>query len=65
MHNTLSIVVPAFNEGNTIHLILDKIEDVQLPEGWQKEIVLVNDCSTDHTEQSILQYINGHPQLNI
>lgn len=65
MINTLSIVVPAFNEGNTIHLILDKIEKVQLPEGWQKEIVLVNDCSTDHTEQSILQYINGHPQLNI
>ncbi len=65
MHQTLSIVIPAYNEGRTIHFILDKIEKVQLPDGWQKEILLVNDCSTDNTEQAILNYTSLHPQLNI
>lgn len=65
MKNTLSIIIPAYNEGNTIHLILDKVEKVQLPGEWQKEVVIVNDCSKDHTEQSIQNYTNAHPQLNI
>ncbi|NDD48051.1 MAG: glycosyltransferase family 2 protein, partial [Flavobacteriia bacterium] len=35
---TLSIVIPAYNEGPTIHLILDKVLNVQLPNGWTKEV---------------------------
>jgi glycosyltransferase involved in cell wall biosynthesis len=54
--NTLSIVIPAYNEENTIHLILDRIKDVRLPGGMRKEIIIVNDNSQDNTEQSILHY---------
>ncbi len=61
----LSIVIPAYNEGNTIHLILNKISDVELICGIKKEIIIVNDCSTDHTEQAIIDYKNIHPDLNI
>ena len=56
---TLSIVIPAYNEGNTIHLILDKIASVQLMNGIKKEVIIVNDCSTDQTEESIFSYIEN------
>ena len=45
----LSILIPAYNEGRTIHLILDKVKKVELPLGIQKEIIIVNDCSSDNT----------------
>ena len=54
--NTLSIVIPAYNEANTIHLILDKIATVNLIKQIEKEVIIVNDCSTDNTEGIILKY---------
>jgi glycosyltransferase involved in cell wall biosynthesis len=61
----LSIVIPAYNEGKTIHLILNKIERVQLLEEMEKEVIIVNDCSKDDTEAAIERYRSEHPQLNI
>jgi glycosyltransferase involved in cell wall biosynthesis len=55
--NKLSIIIPVFNEGKTVHLILDKIKNVSLPQNIQKEIIIVNDCSTDDTSQAIKNYI--------
>ena len=52
----LSIIIPAYNEGRTIHLILNKIKDVVLPDAVLKEIIVVNDCSTDETEETLLAY---------
>jgi glycosyltransferase involved in cell wall biosynthesis len=61
----LSIIIPAYNEGNTIHFILDKIKRVQLIGGIEKEIIIINDCSKDHTEEAINSYIIQNPDLNI
>jgi glycosyltransferase involved in cell wall biosynthesis len=61
----LSIVIPAYNEGKTIHLILDKVKAVQLNQDISKEIILVNDCSKDDTEQAINQYQRNNPDVNI
>jgi len=61
----LSIVIPAYNEGRTIHLILDKIKAVVLSEGVEKEIIIVNDCSKDNTEEAILSYQAANSELNI
>ena len=61
----LSIIIPAFIEGNTIHLILNKIKAVNLVGNIQKEIIIVNDCSTDNTEQAIFTYKEDNPGLNI
>ncbi|MGZ3776947.1 MAG: glycosyltransferase family 2 protein [Mucilaginibacter sp.] len=61
----LSIIIPAYNEGNTIHLILDKIRAVELTGNIQKEIIIVNDCSTDHTEEAIISYQGANPDLDI
>lgn len=62
---TLSIVIPAYNEENTIHLILDRIRAVQLMHDLQKEVVIVNDCSTDGTERALLRYMEANPGLAI
>jgi glycosyltransferase involved in cell wall biosynthesis len=65
MQKTLSIIVPAFNEEHTIANILDRVAAVQLVQGVQKEILIVNDCSRDHTEQVVQEYMEQHPDLNI
>jgi glycosyltransferase involved in cell wall biosynthesis len=63
--NTLSILIPAYNEGRTIHLILDKVKSVILPEGIQKEIIIVNDYSSDNTVEKVKEYKSNNPSLNI
>ena len=63
--NKLSIIIPAYNEGPTIHLILDKVKAVQLANNIQKEILIVNDHSTDNTEAAIKKYMSENPELNI
>ncbi len=65
MNEKLSIVIPAYNEDKTILLILDKIKKVQLNEKIEKEIIVVNDCSTDNTEAVIKAYSAANTELNI
>ena len=62
--NKFSIIIPAYNEANTIHLILDKVASVNLIKQIEKEVIIVNDCSTDNTEEVILKYIENS-DLNI
>ena len=61
----LSIVIPAYNEAATIHRILDKVRDVTLIQGIQKEIIVVNDCSKDNTSQIVQRYSERYPEAGI
>jgi len=61
----LSIIIPAYNEEKTIHFILDKIKTVQLIGGFEKEIIIVYDCSKDNTEGAIINYIEKNKECNI
>lgn len=61
----LSIIIPAYNEAATIHFILDKIMAVTLINDIQKEIIIVNDCSTDKTEAVINEYIKNNNNSNL
>jgi len=61
----LSIVIPAYNEGPTIHFILNKVKAVQLLGNMEKEVIIVNDCSKDNTEEAILNYKQANPDLPI
>jgi len=63
--STLSIIIPAYNEGPTIHRILDKVKAVALTDDMQKEVVIVNDCSKDNTEEAIHAYQAANPDLRI
>ena len=61
----LSIIMPTFNEGATIHLIIEKINQVKLVKNIQKELIIVNDCSTDNTPEVIENLQSQYPELEI
>lgn len=65
MSKVLSIIIPAYNEANTIHFILDKVKAVKLIGELQKEVIIVNDCSKDHTEKAIQKYIAENTDINV
>jgi glycosyltransferase involved in cell wall biosynthesis len=65
MNKKLSIIIPVFNEANTIQLVLERIKNTILINNIKKEIVLVNDGSNDHTEKEIYKYIKATPELDI
>jgi glycosyltransferase involved in cell wall biosynthesis len=56
----LSIIIPAYNEATTIRLILDKILAVKLIRNIQREIVIVDDCSTDNTQDIVKDCITRY-----
>jgi len=57
--------MPAYNEAATIHLILNKVLNVELLNNIKKEIIIVNDCSKDATKEVIEAYIAEHPQADM
>lgn len=54
----LSIIICAYNEKNTILTVLERVKAVSLLSGWEKEIVVVDNCSTDGTRQ-LLRTVKG------
>lgn len=61
----LSVILPAYNESETITLILEKIISVDLPDNIRKEIIIIDDCSTDNTGERVKQTIKSHPEICI
>ena len=61
----LSIIIPAYNEAATIHLILNKIKSAQLINDIEKEVLLVDDCSKDNTTEVIKNYKAHHSDLTL
>ncbi|MDO8495765.1 MAG: glycosyltransferase family 2 protein [bacterium] len=61
-NSKLSIVIATYNEEKTLPYLLEKIRQVHL-EGWEKEVVIVNDHSTDGTAK-FLETLTG-PEYKI
>ena len=64
----LSVVIPVYNEAKTILLLLDAVNAFSLP-GLEKEVVIINDCSTDGTREVLdklagSQYKVFHQEVN-
>jgi len=57
----LSIIVPVFNEEKTIRQILEKLLEVRLP--VEKEIIVVNDGSTDKSREIINEFAKKHRHI--
>ena len=58
---TLSILIPAYNEQATIGLLLEKVAQLSLPADIARELVVVNDASTDGTAAVVRQFQAAHP----
>lgn len=56
----LSIIIPVYNEKKTIQLILDKIEKSRIRQDIEKEIIIVDDGSTDGTREILKSYIGKY-----
>lgn len=65
MQKKLSIIIPVYNEEKTIADILNRILQVTLINGISKEIILVNDSSTDNSVGVINKYIQEHSETDI
>lgn len=61
----LSVIIPVYNEERTLTKILDRVRETELIHGIEKELIIVNDCSTDKSEDIILAYQKEHPELTI
>ena len=57
--------MPVYNESTTIGVICDKVSRVLLFGGIYKEIIIVNDCSSDNTDEVIAEYKKNNPGTNI
>jgi glycosyltransferase involved in cell wall biosynthesis len=64
MSKKLSIIIPVYNEENTVLEILKALEKTTLIEGVKKEYVLVNDCSTDKSKDIIEKYILDNKEVD-
>jgi len=63
--NSLSIIIPMYNEYLTIENVLENILCVNLIDNIEKEIVVVDDFSTDSSKDVVLKFIANHPNLKI
>lgn len=50
MDKTLSIIIPVYNERHTIAELLSRVHSMK-PEGYKKQVIVVDDGSTDGTKQ--------------
>src|SRR5579872_333040 len=55
----VSILIPVYNEFRTLPQVLQRVVDAPLPEGCEKEIIIVDDGSTDGTTELLQQYKNS------
>jgi glycosyltransferase involved in cell wall biosynthesis len=61
----LTIIIPVYNEERTIAKVLNKINAVSLVNHIDKELIVVNDFSTDNTEKEVKLFTETHPQVKI
>ena len=64
MNKKLSIIIPLYNEERTITAILDQVKAVDLIDGVVKEIIIVNDGSTDGSEAVVQKFMAVNTDVN-
>jgi dolichol-phosphate mannosyltransferase len=61
----LSIIIPCFNEPETVGEVIVRVLAVTLPYGWQREIIVVDDGSGDATKRILNESARAHPDIKI
>ena len=62
---TYSIVIPAYNEGQRITATLDKVLAYIAQQGWNAEVIVVDDGSRDDTPAIVRSYAERHPAVRL
>ncbi|HLD03880.1 MAG TPA: glycosyltransferase family 2 protein [Candidatus Dojkabacteria bacterium] len=57
-YRTISLIVPVWNEAATLGAILKKLAQLELPKGFIKEIIIIDDGSQDKSARIIKNFIN-------
>jgi len=64
-HMLLSIIIPVFNEATLVGELLHKVVALKLGNGMDKEIIVVDDGSSDGTYAAIERFLSLHPEAGI
>jgi glycosyltransferase involved in cell wall biosynthesis len=59
----LSSVIPLYNEASTIYAVLESVSGVNLPDSMEREIVIVDDASTDESCEEVQRFSNNNPTV--
>jgi len=60
----LSIIIPVYNEEQTVVELISRVRQVKLPKGVEKEIIVVDDGSTDRSRNLILKEKKKYPEIH-
>jgi glycosyltransferase involved in cell wall biosynthesis len=64
-HPYLSIVIPAYNECARIESTLERVMDCVETQGWDAEVLVVDDGSRDETPAIIQRWMQRYPRLHL
>lgn len=64
MNHKVIIGLPAYNEGQVLHKLLDSIQPLRQEMGEAMEVLVVNDGSTDTTEKTLEEYSSRYPCIH-
>src|SRR5271170_6234107 len=62
---SLSVLIPLYNEEEYIQELLARVVAAPLPDGLGRELIVVDDCSTDESVAAVEQYIASQPDVRI
>src|SRR5208283_4586141 len=57
----LSVLIPVYNEEEFIQELLARVLAAPLPAGLARELIVVDDCSTDDSAAAVEEFIAAHP----
>ena len=60
-----SLIIPAYNEGERLGATLDRVLAYVAAQGWDAEVLVVNDGSRDQTADLVRSRAQAHPQLRL
>ena len=64
-HPHLSIVIPAYNESARIEATLERVLHCVDAQGWDAEVLVVDDGSKDDTAAIVERWMDAHPRLHL